>query len=157
MKYLLIVLSFISLTTFSQIIKKSSIDSGGTSITNGNVSVTYTVGELVIQEKTTGNIHLSEGFIGKDIQQVLGVYNFELFNNFKVYPNPAIDYVNVKFNKPSNYNIVITDLKGSMIKKITTHENLNKIDLSNLNNGTYFLIIIDVNSNTYNSIKIIKK
>ena len=157
MRNLAIVLFFISLTTFSQTnIKKSNIDSGGASIINGNTTVIYTVGEVVVQEQTVGNIHLSEGFIGKDIQKVLGVSNFELFNEFKIFPNPTSDYVNIIFNKSSYYEISITDLNGRKINQIKSKKCSNTIDVSSLSSGTYFIILKDINVNKYNSIKLIK-
>jgi len=158
MRNLAIILFFISLTTFSQTaIKKSSIDSGGASVTNGNTTIIYTVGEVVIQEETVGNIHLSEGFIGKDIQKVLGVSNFELFNEFKIYPNPTSDYVNIIFNKSSNYEISITDLNGRKINQFKSKKCSNTIDVSSLSTGIYLIVLKDIETNKYNTIKLIKR
>ena len=158
MRNLAIVLFFISLTAFSQTaIKKSSIDSGGASVTNGNTTIIYTVGEVVIQEETVGNIHLSEGFIGKDIQKALGVSNFELFNEFKIYPNPTSDYVNIIFNKSSNYEISITDLNGKRINHFKSKKLSNTINISKLSAGIYLIVLKDTKAKKYNSIKLIKK
>jgi hypothetical protein len=63
--YLTIIALLITYISFGQTaIKKSSIDSGGDISTNGTLKIVYTIGEVALQENTTGNIHISEGFIG---------------------------------------------------------------------------------------------
>lgn len=61
--FLLISIQAFSFSMVSQTIEKFSIDSGGTSITSGNLQVLYTLGEVHVQETSVGNIQLSEGFI----------------------------------------------------------------------------------------------
>ena len=47
----------------AQSIYKSSIDSGGASVSSGGVQMYYTIGEVDVQEVTAGGVGLSEGFI----------------------------------------------------------------------------------------------
>lgn len=47
----------------AQSIEKFSIDSGGASATAGNIQILYTIGEVMVQERSAGNIQISEGFI----------------------------------------------------------------------------------------------
>lgn len=46
-----------------QSIEKFSIDSGGASASAGDIEILYTIGEVNVQERSTGTIQLSEGFI----------------------------------------------------------------------------------------------
>ena len=68
-----IITSFLILFLFwflgtAQTIEKFSIDSGGASVTSGNLQVLYTLGEVHVQEASAGNIQLSEGFINASLQ-----------------------------------------------------------------------------------------
>ena len=64
-KIIFLITLLISFISFAQSIEKSSIDSGGASATAGNIEILYTIGEVVVQEASVGDIILSEGFIGK--------------------------------------------------------------------------------------------
>jgi hypothetical protein len=48
---------------YSQSIEKFSVDSGGASTSVGGIQILYTIGEVAVQEVTTSNISISEGFI----------------------------------------------------------------------------------------------
>ena len=63
-KIILIAVMVIWNQSFSQTIYKSSIDSGGASTSAGNIQVLYTIGEVNVQELSSGNIKASEGFVG---------------------------------------------------------------------------------------------
>ena len=65
MKKIVLVLGFfyIPFLGMCQSIEKSSVDSGGASVTQGNIQVLYTIGEVHVREVTVGNITISEGFI----------------------------------------------------------------------------------------------
>lgn len=65
MKTILTILSFLLLPLFGmgQSIEKFSIDSGGASSSAGNIEIFYTIGEVNVQERSVGNIQVSEGFI----------------------------------------------------------------------------------------------
>jgi hypothetical protein len=71
--------------------------------------------------------------------------------SIKVYPNPTIDKVSIKYNYP--ISTTLYNALGQLIAKGNTHE----IDLSAYQSATYFLIIEDAsNQNTY-SFKIFKQ
>ncbi len=60
--------------------------------------------------------------------------------DFKIYPNPANNEVVLDIENLAQYNVSIIDLLG---KTIITKNNLmsSKLDVSNLNNGVYFVSI----------------
>jgi len=105
-----LILFFIASVTFSQVaVKKSSIDSGGASVTNGSTNVVYSVGEVAVQETTIGNISISEGFIYKlAASQATGLDDFAPLTGITIFPNPATNFVNIKFPDSDNYNITMT-------------------------------------------------
>lgn len=69
----------------------------------------------------------------------------QLNNNeiFKIYPNPAKDFINIK-NAKGNY--IITDLLGQVVKQIEITSTTQAINIQELNSGVYFLISNEDNS-----------
>ena len=138
-------------------VKKSSIDSGGATTTSGSVSVVYTIGEVAIQENTQGNTHVSEGFIGPDLRQSLGITDEVLFNDFKVFPNPTADIVHINFAKSSDYTMKVTDMNGKILLVKNTNQPDNTLNISRLARGMYLLLLKDTVNHTYNILKLEKK
>jgi hypothetical protein len=60
-------------------------------------------------------------------------------NNSKmsIFPNPAIDRLNVNLNSASE--IVIYNIMGQSVRSVEGNKGLNQIDLSGLNSGVYFI------------------
>ena len=158
-KIITIVTILIVISSFSQTaIKKSSIDSGGASATNGTISMVYTIGEVAVQETTNGTTHISEGFIGTDMMSSLGLNDYTPLSGVQLYPNPAINFVTVSFSETSNYTITLYDLLG---KEIATYQTQNsdtkQISLKQLPKAVYMLLITNDNTKQFTSYKIIKK
>src|SRR5690606_23013067 len=80
----------------------------------------------------------------------LGTYNNETgHEGMVVYPIPATDLLNIKSEQEIT-KITVTDLTGKLCFS-TVHlmvENENKIDISKLANGMYFIVIETTNGNT---------
>ncbi len=63
-KLIFLTVLLVSFISNSQNIYKSSIDAGGASASAENIQVLYTIGEIHVQELSSGNIQVSEGFVG---------------------------------------------------------------------------------------------
>ena len=159
MKNILIIFTlFLTAFGYSQTaVKKSSIDSGGTTTTSGSTSVVYTIGEVAIQENTQGNTHVSEGFIGPDLRQSLGITDEVLFNDFKAFPNPTADMIHINFSKSSDYTMQVSDMNGKILLVKNTNQPDNTLDISSLARGVYLLLLKDTAKHAYNILKIEKK
>jgi hypothetical protein len=76
------------------------------------------------------------------IPKTTGVNEIKYFgNNIKTGPNPATDYINIYEGEKQlsgNTTITIIDLSGKELLKIPF---TNRIDISTLANGIYFLFI----------------
>ena len=72
-------------------------------------------------------------------------------NELSLYPNPTDGIISIGSDK--NYQLEIYSVDGKIILK----DNGNNIDISALQNGTYFLRIIQENTNNSASFKIFKK
>ena len=138
-KVLLISAMVFSTSLFGQSIYKSSVDSGGALAVNGNLEMLYTIGEVNVQELTTGNIYLSEGFINGDVTTPLSVESSDILSGLSIYPNPITSKLYIKSTVSRISSINIYTLTGQQVMSIT--DNFNVIDLSVLPSSVYFFKI----------------
>ena len=59
-------------------------------------------------------------------------------NPFRIYPNPAGNYIFISSEKTTSYSVSI---QNTMEQLVYEGENVSEIDLKNLNSGTYFVTI----------------
>jgi len=149
---LIVQLGFAQLT-----IKKSSIDSGGEVSANGDITMIYTVGEVVTQESNLGNILISEGFINPDFFAIVKVEvdEFDELEGVTVYPNPTVRYVNVEFVQNRQVQILLYNENGKII--LQEKGDRFRLDLSSVASGLYFMIVKDDEHQKYKSFKIVKR
>lgn len=70
------------------------------------------------------------------------VNNVIINSSVKIYPNPTTDYLSIDFdNKFSNSDIEIFDITGKKILGIKSRKNEEKINMSELDRGVYFIRI----------------
>ena len=79
----------------------------------------------------------------------------EIENIVKVYPNPATDFINVQVSRKSTYQLI--DFNGKIILQGQLQQSENRIDISDKQNGIYFLNIVDFQKNEKQIVKIIVK
>lgn len=60
-------------------------------------------------------------------------------SNFSIYPNPASQFLNIKFTENENHSVVITDMNGKFVSSSNFQGNCNSLDISNLESGIYFI------------------
>jgi len=97
-----------------------------------------------------------------NIEQNFALADDSFIENFKIYPNPFANYVNIDCTNnggPDKLDLIITNLSGKIVfreNQISCKKNSQKeIDLSGLKSGIYLLIITD-NSYYSKTKKIIK-
>lgn len=76
--------------------------------------------------------------------------NKELVAMFKLYPNPANDYLSLEFINPEgNCNFNIYTLKGELVKSVRSKQSLGfiSINISDLKQGNYIISCPELNSN----------
>jgi hypothetical protein len=81
---------------------------------------------------------------------VSALRNTEFNNKLKIYPNPAINIVNVLFESQLPYGVNISNLSGKIIyRKNEIHTNTYTIKTGSIDAGTY---LIQINSKEYGTI-----
>ena len=63
---------------------------------------------------------------------------------FRIYPNPASSQLYVK--SETNAQVSIIDLTGRVVKEIETTDEITTIDINDVKEGVYFIMIQDGNN-----------
>ncbi len=132
------------------------INSGGGFHENDQGSLTFSIGEVVIETISQGELYLTQGFCQANLTITPGSgsgFPYEIL----AYPNPAKDFVTleIKSDDLNNLNYLLYDINGSLLISNQITSNKNSIPFSSLIPATYFLKIID-NQIEVKSFKIIK-
>lgn len=150
------IMGFGCLWTQAQTIEKFSIDSGGNSTSNGNITVLYTIGEVNVQELNAGNILLSEGFISSNFGETLNIEVSSIDNQLLLYPNPAKDLVTITKLPYSKTYIKVFDLSGKEVFTKHINAETTTINTTNFANGVY-LVRINYNGNVAHKKLVVNK
>jgi hypothetical protein len=71
-----------------------------------------------------------------------------------VFPNPSDGHIKVSLSEFMETTIIITDITGRMIYENSNSSEIKNLDLSHLNQGTYFLTLIKADGQVLTSKKI---
>ncbi len=94
---------------------------------------------------------------GMDCDFTSGVMIDDLTNaNLKIYPNPTTGIINFETPIPENSNISIYNIQGKLVRSVSISEFTSNFNVSDLNNGIYFIKIYNdkMNSGVYKVVKI---
>lgn len=95
------------------------------------------------------------GVVGFTIEgDFVGLSN-EITSMLKIYPQPAIDILNIEFNRDfqNTRKIMVYSVKGQMLRSIESSEQRIELDLGSLPSSVYYLRIIDDTDRTYQIMK----
>jgi hypothetical protein len=123
-------------------IKQEVIASAGGYNVNGGLSISWTLGETIIPTFENGGLVLTHGFQGQLLITAIEE-NLDVLVNIKVFPNPASDNVNIKFEAPLDGEIVLTIInsQGKLIRSELIESTMveKQINLQDLPAGIYYL------------------
>ena len=139
---------------YCQNINHNVIGTDGGYAENNQFTISYTIGELVTDfaSDSSINIDLSQGFQQSFINLV-SIENHVIDVDIDVFPNPAIDFLNVSVNPiHSRLALDIYDISGKLISHKDVNESKFQISFSALAAGNYLLVF----SNNQNKLKTIK-
>lgn len=100
------------------------------------------IGGAPFNDGGTGDFTDDRGLVRvfTDIFETLGIGEESVLNNLVIYPNPASDHFKINgLENEQNYNIEIVNINGQLVKKYARVSNNMSLDISNLQNGVYFL------------------
>jgi hypothetical protein len=141
-RYIFILIAMCFALSVRAQVKQEVIASAGGYNVNGTLSISWTLGETIIPTFKNGDLVLTHGF-----QQQLIITtveeNLEVLVNIKVFPNPASDVVNIRFESPldGDIDVTILDTQGKLIKRDIIEATMveKQINLQDVPAGIYFL------------------
>jgi aminopeptidase N len=71
----------------------------------------------------------------------LSASNIALNNEVSIYPNPTNDFVTIESSFNSRYTITVRNLLGMPLRKLSSNQSTQKVDVSTFANGVYLLEI----------------
>lgn len=74
-----------------------------------------------------------------NIMSSTGIKNVDKVEKLIIYPNPSTGYVNVYHNSTKDQKIVVINALGEMVKEFSLEFGQNQLNLSDLQDGFYFL------------------
>jgi hypothetical protein len=145
----------------AQSLKQDVISSaGGYNVASGgSLSLSWTLGETIIPTFTSsdGSLIITNGFQQKIVISV-GVENIPDPVSITIYPNPAGESLNIKFDFPTDGEITffLINIKGGMVKtgKIEAATVNKEINMQDLPSGIYYLRL--TKGNLVNVYKVVK-
>ncbi len=145
-----VILSLSMSQAFSQNLELTSSSGGYDEGSNGSVS--WSIGEPIVETYEGSSMNVTQGFHQPDIH-VVSVSNFQDIE-ISVYPNPTSDLINI--NSEEQLNIRVFDAAGREVMSTTTNNTSNQIDLSDLSRGAY-TFVFESNESIVKTVKIIKQ
>lgn len=157
-KLLLLFLLSFSISINAQTISPEVIATSGDYYTSSSVSLSWTLGEMIVETFSSSSIILTQGFQQPYYSLVSIVENTNQELDIEFFPNPVIDFFTIRINSEPDTEVIIEiiDIQGKLLFTTQTHEKLTKIDLSNYSGNIYILSIQNTENEQYSIYKIIK-
>ncbi len=103
----------------------------------GNLSISWTLGELAVTTLTGGDMALTQGF-QQPFDVGVGIVPDRMNWNISVYPNPVRNELNIRFHleSPGDYLLEVQDVTGRIISQ-GLHQRVNPGDMVVINTSSY--------------------
>jgi hypothetical protein len=146
----LVILSVLTTVNYAQ----SVVNSSGASISNANLIVEYSIGEIVITTIQGGQNAATQGLLQPTYEIISAVNEeFDRSFSFTAFPNPTANQLNIETDYPSFKTVQIFNIVGQIVAEQLFDGN--PILLSGLPSGTY---LFSFQSEQFiKTVKIIKK
>ena len=116
---LILTLLCVSSFSFTQSIERNVLGSSGQVLTNGNLELSYTIGEVIVTQLNQSQYIITQGFHQPSKKKLVD----EGVADILIYPNPTVDQIVIQFpNDVGDYKINVFDETGRLIKKISSNE-----------------------------------
>ncbi|MEN8858234.1 MAG: T9SS type A sorting domain-containing protein [Flavobacteriaceae bacterium] len=152
--YLFLILASFEIS--AQSISKQVLAPLGGSLSNSNIKLSYTAGEIVVGGMTSedGSFQLGNGYYPSLNLNVLSINTPTTNLLVKVYPNPIKELIFISHPSSNYFKVFISDLTGKVLlqKEVVKGEPIN---IENYSKGIYLVKVTteDKQTNTYKIIK----
>jgi hypothetical protein len=134
------------------------VATAGSTLSNSNGSMSFTIGEGVAQTFTGGDKTITQGFQQPNLLVSMINETKDIDFSITAYPNPATDILNLEIGKEnvSGLQYLLFDFNGKMLKNNKLEKSLTEIPFKEMQNGIYIIRISD-GTRELKTFKIIKK
>jgi hypothetical protein len=158
-KILLILIVFSgSSIVYCQSLKPSVIASAGSFAVNASNSVSWTIGECIIETFSGTNSKLTQGFQQGFYEITTSIDNTLNLIKVNLYPNPASDFINLEIELQSGqeFSYDLYDLNGKSLQNRKIISERSEIRLSDYTGSAYILNVYSKDKKLVKSFKILK-
>ena len=140
--YLLSLMLLGSLTLESQTISSSVISiAGGYEKTPSGMSLSWTLGEPIVDPLRSGSIQLTQGFQQPDLKLSTAYEDPGFDASLSVYPNPTMDYLQMETDFQQQIRYRLVDITGKLIDQ-GTWKKQHTVDVHALPAGPYAIYFV---------------
>ncbi|MFH0867050.1 MAG: C1 family peptidase [Bacteroidota bacterium] len=129
--------------------------------TSGSINVDSTgtgFGLVTIYLTVTSNSCANSDTVDILFDDCTGIHLAEIITGVNIYPNPSDNIINITVNNPEKGTIIsFSDIHGKEIKRYVTDKKNNKIDVSELSAGIFFICIKNTDVSFSDKILIVRK
>ena len=155
--------AFIAISVMGQSLERQVIGSAGGYDVAGGVSLSFTIGEPVVETAISGSVVLTQGFQQPDDIGVGIKEEIKIKMDYTVYPNPTENLIFIEMTTEEQVEVKITlvNTLGQTIDELSMTSLVNgtvkeTMDLSLLAAANYILVMSDLSGNVLESFKIKK-
>ncbi len=160
-KIFLLLMVFFSINANAQQTSPQVIATSGNISQQGNATISYTIGETVIQTGTDGTTILTQGYQQPHYNITLLPQYQNTEPNINIFPNPTTDQLQIKFNNDQELKATIR-LMDALGKQINADEytalpnTAIQYPMQHYASGKYFLTIEVSSNHSIKTFEIIK-
>lgn len=137
-------------------LSQSIISTAGNTSIYEDLTIDFTVGEIITQTYKGNTIDATQGFHQPNLRITAISYPDPIYD-IRLFPNPTEDFVILEFPKlDQDYSIELYDTSGKLIFKEQIHQIETYIDVSELAAAVYFLRVHGPNKIKLKIYKIVK-
>lgn len=135
---------------------QSVVSSQGETYETTTGSISFTVGEVVIDTGTDGTNDLTQGFHQTN-WNFLELEDSDVSFEANVYPNPTSDILNIEVGQFDEVQFALIDASGRIIQKGNLTDFITQIDVKQLEPGSYHVQLSDAQNNQLKNFKLLKQ
>ncbi|MCI4666792.1 MAG: T9SS type A sorting domain-containing protein [Bacteroidia bacterium] len=140
---LLLIAVWGTITVSAQSLTPEVLTSAGETFKGTNVSLDWTMGEIMTESFAGTTLVLTQGFQQPSLTSTSIEELASSFGTIKVYPNPTSNRLFIERERGQNLQVMLLDMKGSMVLQKTIQPLMGELNLSSYANGIYVLRMTD--------------
>ena len=128
---------------------------GGYGATSNGNSLSYSMGELMVETASNYNQNLTQGFQQNSFKAIVGIIEVkDVTINVEAYPNPTTEFLNIKISgknttlSAKEYDLTLYDMLGKEVQldKNWIDDQTIRLDLKQIPTGMYMVNFREIKS-----------